>query len=113
VGFALALAVTGCAGPRPLKGGKAVVKRSPGGSVQQTLVQSENPAQATKQEEESVKVRTYTVPAGSRVEQSQSHATFPAQLSTINSQPINLPQPLNSQRSTLNHFHPQRTHAGG
>src|SRR5664279_1537002 len=47
VGFALALAVTGCAGPRPLKGGKAVVTRSPGGLVEQTLIQSENPAQAT------------------------------------------------------------------
>ncbi len=67
-GFALALAVTGCVGPRPLKGGKAVMTRSAGGSVQQTLTQSENPAQATKQEQESVKVRTYTVPAGSRVE---------------------------------------------
>jgi hypothetical protein len=64
-GFALALAVTGCVGPRPLKGGKAVVTRTPGGSVQQTLIQSENPAQATKQEQESLKVRTYTVPAGS------------------------------------------------
>jgi hypothetical protein len=71
VGFALTLAVTGCVGPRALKGGKAVVTRTPGGSVQQTLTQSENPAQATKQHNESIKVRTYTVPAGSRVEQSQ------------------------------------------
>jgi hypothetical protein len=66
--LALALLVTGCAGPRPLKGGKAVVTRSPGGSVEQTLSQSENPAQATKQEQESVKVRTFVVPAGSRME---------------------------------------------
>ena len=71
VGFALALAVTGCVGPRPLKGGKAVVTRTPGGSVQQTLTQSENPAQATKQDQETIKVRTYTVPAGSRIEQAQ------------------------------------------
>jgi hypothetical protein len=71
VGFALALAVTGCVGPRPLRGGKAVVTRSPGGSVQQTLTQSENPAQATKQDQETIKVRTYTVPAGSRIELSQ------------------------------------------
>jgi len=39
--------------------------RTPSGAVQQTLTQSENPAQATKQEQESLKVRTYTVPAGS------------------------------------------------
>src|ERR1700690_4265599 len=36
VGFALSLAVTGCAGPRPLKGGKAVTMHGPGGSIQQT-----------------------------------------------------------------------------
>ncbi len=68
--FALALLATGCAGPRPLKGGKAVLAREPGGRVEQTLVQSENPAQATRQDQESIKVRTYTVPAGSHVEQS-------------------------------------------
>ncbi len=67
-GFALALLATGCAGPRPLKGGKAVTTRKPAGVIEQTLVQGENPAQATKQDQESVKVRTYTVPAGSRVE---------------------------------------------
>ena len=44
-----------------------MVTRTPGGSVQQTLTQSENPAQATKQEQESVKVRTFVVPAGSRM----------------------------------------------
>jgi hypothetical protein len=69
VGFALALAVTGCAGRRPLKGGKAVTMHGPGGSVQQSLVQGENPSQASKQDQETVKVRTYTVPAGSRMEQ--------------------------------------------
>jgi hypothetical protein len=70
VGFALALAVTGCAGPRPLKGGKAITTRKPTGVIEQTLVQGENPSQASKQDQESVKVRTYTVPAGSRMEQS-------------------------------------------
>ena len=34
-------------------------------------MQGENPSQATKQDQETVKVRTYTVPAGSRMEQSQ------------------------------------------
>jgi hypothetical protein len=72
VGCVLALMVTGCAGPRALKGGKVVTSRKPGRVIEQTLVQSENPAQATKQDNERVKVRTYTVPAGSRVEQSQT-----------------------------------------
>ncbi len=79
VGFALALAVTGCAGPRPLKGGRGVTTRNPAGAVEQSLVQGENPSQASKQDQETVKMRTYTVPAGSRVETSlaPSAATSP------------------------------------
>jgi hypothetical protein len=70
-GFAVALLVTGCAVPRPLKGGRALTTRAPAGGIEQTLVQGENPAQASKQDQETVRVRTYTVPAGSRMEQSQ------------------------------------------
>ena len=70
-GFAIALFATGCAGPRPLKGGKAVTTRKPTGVIEQTLVQGENPSQATKQDQDTVKVRTFTLPAGSRIEQSQ------------------------------------------
>jgi hypothetical protein len=69
--LALALLLTGCASPRPLKGGRALTTRKPAGVIDQTLVQGENPSQATKQTQETVKVRTYTVPAGSRVEQPQ------------------------------------------
>jgi hypothetical protein len=69
--LALGLLASGCAGPRPLKGGKVVITRTPGGVVEQTLVQGENASQPTRQDQESVKVRSYTVPAGSRIEQSQ------------------------------------------
>jgi hypothetical protein len=116
VSFLLLLLGGGCAGPRPLKGGRGVTTRNPAGAVEQTLVQGENPSQASKQDQESVKVRTYTVPAGSRVEQAlnaecgvrsvegrKAEAVKASpQRSTINSQPINLPQPstLNSQPST-------------
>jgi hypothetical protein len=95
--LALALFATGCASPRPLRGGRAVTTRKPAGVFEQTLVQGENPAQATKQTQETVRVRTYTVPVGSRVEQSQTPsaapaehatATHDAQPSTINSQPL-------------------------
>ena len=85
-GFALLLLAAGCAGPRPLKGGKAVTTRKPTGQVEQTLMQGENPAQPTKQTQKTLKVRTYTVPGGSRMEQSQTPAAAPPQLSTINSQ---------------------------
>ncbi len=91
-GFALALLAAGCGVPRPLKGGKAVMTRNPAGIIEQTLVQSENPAQATRQDQESVKVRTYTVPAGSRIEQSQ-----PAAQTSASRQPST----LNAQRSTI------------
>jgi hypothetical protein len=111
-GFALALLVSGCASPRPLKGGRAVTTRNPTGVIEQTLVQGENPSQASKQDQESVKVRTYTVPAGSRIEEPQAPGAAAVQLSAINSQPINLhPSTLNSQRSTLNHLRPKRSHA--
>ena len=65
--LAVALLMSGCAGTRPLRGGKAVTTRNPAGVVQQTLVQSENPSQASKQAQASVKTRSYTVPAGSRI----------------------------------------------
>jgi hypothetical protein len=78
-GFALALLATGCVGPRPLKGGRAVMTRKPAGVIEQTLVQGENPSQATKQDQESIKVRTYTLPAGSRVEQSSASALYDPQ----------------------------------
>jgi hypothetical protein len=64
--FAVALLTTGCATPG-LKGGKAVTTHKPSGVVEQTLLQGESAAAATKQDQESVKVRTYTVPAGSQV----------------------------------------------
>jgi hypothetical protein len=114
-GLALALLATGCAGPRPLKGGKAVITRKPAGLVEQTLVQSENPSQAAKQDQESVKVRTYTVPAGSRIEQSPapsaeaSQAARPTsathQPSTISYQPstalvLSAPMPVVEREET-------------
>lgn len=66
-GLALGLLVTGCAGPHPLQGGQAISRRDPGGLWQQSLVQGENPSQASKQEQASARVRTYTLPAGSRL----------------------------------------------
>jgi hypothetical protein len=72
--LALALLATGCVGPRPFKGGKAVTTHKPAGGIEQTLVQGDNPSQATKQDHETVKVRTYTVPVGSRMEQSSASA---------------------------------------
>ena len=99
VWLALALLACGCAGPRPLKGGRAVTARKPAGVIEQTLVQGENPAQATKQTQESVKVRTYTLPAGSRIEQSQTPGAAPARAATLTSA-THHPSTINCQPSS-------------
>jgi len=115
VWLTLTLLVTGCTGPRPLKGGKAVTTHKPAGGIEQNLVQGENPSQATKQDQESIKVRTYTLPAGSRIEQSQTSGAVAAQTApptsatrqpaTINYQPssafiVSAPMPVVEREET-------------
>ena len=57
--------LAGCA-TQPLKGGKATTRRA--GIIEQTLMQSDNPSQASRQDQETVRTRSYTVPVGSRLE---------------------------------------------
>jgi hypothetical protein len=64
--IAVAGLLSGCA-MAPLKGGKATMANRPGGVIEQTVVQSDNPAQVSRQDQETVKTRSYTVPAGSRL----------------------------------------------
>ena len=78
----LAFSLAGCSGPRPLKGGHATTA----GPVAQSIVQGENPSQPTRQDQETIKVRTYVIPAGTRIEQSP-----PPQPATCNLQPATLP----------------------
>ena len=59
------LALTGCT-IAPLKGGKATTNQS-AGRIEQSVVQSDNPAAVSKQDQETVRTKTYTVPAGSRL----------------------------------------------
>ena len=59
------LLLCGCA-TQPLKGGKATTRRP--GSIEQTLMQSDNPSQASRQDQETVRTRSYTVPTGSRMQ---------------------------------------------
>ncbi len=53
----------------PALGGRATTVNSPAQGIEQTVVQSDNPAQTSKQDQETVKVKTYTVPTGSRIEE--------------------------------------------
>ena len=57
---------SGCA-TKPLKGGKATTVNKPTQGIEQTVVQSDNPAQVSRQDQETVKTKTYTVPAGSQL----------------------------------------------
>jgi hypothetical protein len=66
---ALALLVfllNGCA-IMPLKGGHATTLNKPAHGIEQTIVQSDNPAQVSRQDQETVRTKSYTVPAGSRM----------------------------------------------
>jgi hypothetical protein len=65
-----AVLMCGCGSTAALKGGKATTSQVAGGTVQ-TLAQGENPAAVSRQDQETVKVKTYIVPAGSRIEESR------------------------------------------
>lgn len=68
------LILAGCTSPAPLKGGKATTLSKPTQGIEQTVVQSDNPAAVSRQDQETVRTRTYTVPAGSRLESGGTNA---------------------------------------
>lgn len=74
--LALTLALGGCSF-RPLRGGLATSTRNSGGTIRETLVQGDNPSQATTQTREQLKVRTYVLPAGTRMTQPVPAAATP------------------------------------
>ena len=67
------LALAGCITP-PLKGGKATTLSKPAQGIEQTVVQSDNPAAVSRQDQETIRTRTYTVPTGSRLESGATNA---------------------------------------
>jgi hypothetical protein len=58
--------LTGCTSLKPLHGGKATTA-AVGAALSQTLLQGENPSQPSSQSQETIKTRTYTIPAGTRI----------------------------------------------
>jgi hypothetical protein len=58
--------LSGCA-MAPLKGGHATTLNKPSGGIEQSVVQGDNPAQVSRQDQETVRTKSYTVPAGSRL----------------------------------------------
>ena len=76
----------------PLKGGKATTSQS-AGRIEQAVVQSENPAAVSKQNQETVRTKSYTVPAGSRMV--ETHVTADAGgAPTTNAQTMILSEPM-------------------
>ena len=66
----MALTLCGCA-MAPLKGGHATTLNKPSGGIEQTVVQSDNPAATSRQDQETIRTKSYTVPAGSRMVESR------------------------------------------
>jgi len=61
-----AVLFSGCA-LGPLKGGRASTVSKSTQGIEQSVVQGDNPAAASRQDQETVRTKTYTVPAGSRM----------------------------------------------
>ena len=51
----------------PLKGGRASTVSKSTQGIEQSVVQGDNPAQSSRQDQETVRTKSYTVPAGSRL----------------------------------------------
>jgi hypothetical protein len=60
--FLSGLLFCACSGPRPLHGGRALTTATPSGTLTQSLAQSDNPAQVTRQTQDTIHTRTYALP---------------------------------------------------
>ena len=92
--------ISGCA-IAPLKGGKAITLSKPTQGIEQTVVQSDNPAAISKQDQETVRTKSYTVPAGSRL--METHVTSDtggALVTNASSLLISAPMPVTEHEET-------------
>ena len=94
------LALAGCT-IAPLKGGRATTLSKPAQGIEQTVVQSDNPAAVSKQDQETVRTKTYTVPAGSRLVETRVSADAGGALVTnASSLLISAPMPVTEHEET-------------
>jgi hypothetical protein len=69
--------------------------------VEQTIVQGENPAQVTKQDQETVRVRNYTVPAGSRIEEARvERSSVGVAVTNVEAVIVGAPMPVQEREET-------------
>ena len=94
------LMVPGCA-IAPLKGGHgSTVSKSTQG-IEQSVVQGDNPAQASRQNQETVRTKSYTVPTGSRlVETRVSADTSGAPATNVTALVISAPMAVTEHEET-------------
>ena len=94
------LALAGCT-IAPLKGGRATTLSKPAQGIEQTVVQSDNPAAVSKQDQETVRTKSYTVPAGSRLVETRVSADAGGALVTnASSLLISAPMPVTEHEET-------------
>lgn len=91
----------GCTATTPLKGGKATTLNRPAQGIEQTVVQSENPSQISRQDQETVRTRSYTVPTGSRMEESRVTANDAGVVMTnVQAVVVSAPMPVVEREET-------------
>lgn len=84
----------------PLKGGKATTSQS-AGRIEQAVVQSDNPAQTSRQDQETVRTKSYTVPAGSRLMETRVSAdTSGAATTNFSAMVISAPMAVTEHEET-------------
>jgi hypothetical protein len=99
----VALVVTvlcACSSTAPLRGGKASTSQMAGHTVQM-IAQGDNPAAVSLQDQETVRVKTYTVPTGSRLEESRVAASDAGALVTnVQAVVVSAPMPVVEREET-------------
>jgi hypothetical protein len=81
----------------PLKGGRATTV----GVIGQTVVQGDNPAQVSRQDQETVRTKSYTVPAGSRMVEARVTANEAGALVTnMQAVVVSAPMPVTEHEET-------------
>jgi hypothetical protein len=92
--------LSGCA-LAPLKGGHASTVSKSTQGIEQSVVQSDNPAAASRQDQETVRTKSYTVPAGSKLV--ETHVTADAggaPATNVTALVISAPMPVTEHEET-------------
>jgi hypothetical protein len=94
------LALAGCT-MAPLKGGRATTLSKPTQGIEQSVTQGDNPAQPSRQDQETVRTKTYTVPAGSRIEDARVAANDAgAMVTNLQAVVVSAPMPVVEHEET-------------